>query len=97
MRVWAINWADICDVKCIRDDGIELDDLAQPNGVLLMDINDIATVHKMAQDDIIAMNDGEDTGDEWELMGSRSSLDDNYRVYRYGDDTLMICVLKEVL
>lgn len=94
MRCWAINWADTGEVECMRDDhDFGLEDIAQPNGVLLMDINDIATVQKEAQEDYEAMLD-EKGGDEWELKEER----EGYRMYMFGDDLMMmmICILKTI-
>lgn len=92
MRCWLINWADTGEVDCMRDDhDFGLEDIAQPNGVLLMDINDISTVQKEAQEDYEAMLD-EKGGDEWKLKEER----EGYRQYMFGDDLMMICILKTI-
>jgi hypothetical protein len=93
MRCWSINWADTGTVECIIDDGIDLEGVAHPDGVLLMDINDIATVQKQAQDEYEeCFDEGEKPDDEWTLTEEK----EGYRVYMFGDDLMMICVLKTI-
>lgn len=96
MKVWVCNWASLGDAECVRDDGIvDTEFLATPYGVVLGDIANIATVHKLVEDDLRETYEEDFVEETWQLRENASR--DGYREYTYGEDTLLICVQKDVL
>jgi hypothetical protein len=95
-KVWHCHWASVADAECIRDDAGEIDAefVALPNGVILEDIANIDRVFKLViEGDRELYDDDEYEPDEFVLRQKRS----DYLEYGYGDDTLLVCVQKEVL
>jgi hypothetical protein len=94
MKIWHCNWASVQDVECLMDDGMDTEDLANPNGVLLRDIKDLHKVRAMVEQE-----DKETFGDDGWEPESWTTIKDHaeYRSYHYGEETLLICTLKEVL
>lgn len=92
MKIWHCNWASTMDADCQRDDANEIDRelMANPNGVLLADINQINKVQTLVVEEDRDLYDGHDY--EWVLQKST----DEYREYVYGE-YLLVCSLKEVM
>lgn len=95
MKIWMCNWASVQDAECLHDDVREIDAefLANPTGILLASIDDIEKVRQCIVADQIDLY-GNDATDE-PLVLREERLD--YREYAYGDDTVLICVAKEVM
>lgn len=93
MKIWHCNWASTMDADCQRDDANEIDRelMANPNGVLLKDIDKIEEVQALVVEEDRDLYDGHEPS-VWVLQRST----DEYREYVYGE-YLLVCSLKEVM